>query len=302
MPKTGTFDAWTEELERIYFAFKTASTRRNFHSHMKKHASPYIGKKYLTEITYDDLSKIKVRMAEKYKPGTINHIFATLSIVFKQAVKHGKIKKSPVDKDLFIKEGEEESILAKILLPKDELYAVVDSVPGIEKYIWALAAFAGARAGEVFGFRWRDFEDNFRLISFLRQIQRGQITSLKGKFLYHHMAVIPHLQEILKEWRAECNHDNPWLFQGYGLKARKYKFYCSSSYIPRFALTRTKLGLPAEYTFHTLRHNFGSILLEDGLMLTRVSEWMRHKNISTTEDYYKHLIKENLQEDLWTFQ
>jgi len=45
--------------------------------------------------------------------------------------------------------------------------------------------------------------------------------------------------------------------------------------------------------FHSLRHTSCEMLLEDGMPLQDVSEFMRHKNISTTIVYSKELNHRN---------
>lgn len=50
-------------------------------------------------------------------------------------------------------------------------------------------------------------------------------------------------------------------------------------------------GLDDDYKFNTLRHTFASWAVIAGVDLYRVSKWMGHKSISTTE-IYAHLAPE----------
>lgn len=51
-----------------------------------------------------------------------------------------------------------------------------------------------------------------------------------------------------------------------------------------------------DVTFHTLRHTFGSIKLEQGENLIYVSKQMGHASPSITANVYAHLLKERRPE------
>jgi integrase len=54
----------------------------------------------------------------------------------------------------------------------------------------------------------------------------------------------------------------------------------------------TAAGLPADTTFHDLRHTFASTALAEGVPISEVSRWLGHKSITTTVDLYGHLVPE----------
>lgn len=51
-------------------------------------------------------------------------------------------------------------------------------------------------------------------------------------------------------------------------------------------------GLPADVTYHDLRHTFASTALAEGVPISEVSRWLGHKSITTTVDLYGHLVPE----------
>ncbi|SDK87493.1 Phage integrase family protein [Nonomuraea maritima] len=51
-------------------------------------------------------------------------------------------------------------------------------------------------------------------------------------------------------------------------------------------------GLPADVTFHDLRHTFASTTLAEGVPISELSRWRGHKSITTTVDLYGHLVQE----------
>jgi integrase len=54
----------------------------------------------------------------------------------------------------------------------------------------------------------------------------------------------------------------------------------------------TAAGLPADTTFHDLRHTFASTALAEGVPISEVSRWLGHKSITTTVDLYGHPVPE----------
>jgi integrase len=65
--------------------------------------------------------------------------------------------------------------------------------------------------------------------------------------------------------------------------------YCNREiWKPAIAAT----GLPADTTFHDLRHTFASTALAEGVPISEVSRWLGHKSIITTVDLYGHLVPE----------
>ncbi|WP_422664784.1 tyrosine-type recombinase/integrase [Acrocarpospora corrugata] len=51
-------------------------------------------------------------------------------------------------------------------------------------------------------------------------------------------------------------------------------------------------GVPADMTFHDLRHTFASTALAEGVPISEVSRWPGHESIATTVDLYGHLVPE----------
>jgi integrase len=51
-------------------------------------------------------------------------------------------------------------------------------------------------------------------------------------------------------------------------------------------------GVPADTTFHDLRHTFASTALAEGVPISEVSRWLGHKSITTTVDLYGYLVPE----------
>lgn len=55
-------------------------------------------------------------------------------------------------------------------------------------------------------------------------------------------------------------------------------------------------GIPV-ISMHALRHTHGSVLLAQGISIASISKRLGHKNISTTQDIYLHVVKELEERD-----
>ena len=62
-----------------------------------------------------------------------------------------------------------------------------------------------------------------------------------------------------------------------------------------------KYNLP-HMRFHDLRHSCASMLINEGVELKMVSEWLGHSNIYTTANIYGHLYDDSKQEIANTIQ
>jgi integrase len=52
-------------------------------------------------------------------------------------------------------------------------------------------------------------------------------------------------------------------------------------------------GVPVTSSFHTTRHTYASVLLMAGEDLEWVSRQLGHKDVSTTERTYRHVLDDN---------
>jgi integrase len=55
-----------------------------------------------------------------------------------------------------------------------------------------------------------------------------------------------------------------------------------------FAYIIKKHNLP-KIRFHDLRHSCANLLLQNGVSLKEIQEWLGHSNFSTTANIYSHL-------------
>jgi site-specific recombinase XerD len=77
-----------------------------------------------------------------------------------------------------------------------------------------------------------------------------------------------------------------------GAAARAGTHLSVSAVQTTFRLARAASGLPAEATVHTLRHCYATHLLEEGVSLRSISQYLGHASLDTTV-IYTHLTPLN---------
>ena len=162
---------------------------------------------------------------------------------------------------------------------------------GREKYVVALAGFAGLRRGEIFGLQWGDIDFKASTITLRRQNIEGEILQyLKGKKKGVMIPIWGNLAHMLKIWKLQSGSPL-WVFLN-----NQRKPMIGRSWVRRYwTEMKKKYELPDDLRFHDLRHTFASILLAEGAQPGDVQKLMRHASVQTTIDIYRHILPGQLE-------
>lgn len=141
--------------------------------------------------------------------------------------------------------------------------------------ICLLSLHSGARAGEIFGLTWGDVDLDRSMLT-LRDTKNGETRKA---------FVTAQAVEMLRNRRPAAAVPSDLVFPGQGGKQIK-------AISKTFERTVDELGLneglsdPRDHVvFHSLRHSFASLLVENGTPLFTVKELLGHKDIRMTARY-----------------
>jgi integrase len=179
-------------------------------------------------------------------------------------------------------------------LSESEVAAILEASNQAARLAFALALYAGLRAGEVRGIRWCDIDLHTGTLVVRRAICRGEVAPPKSG----HERVVPLAEplRILLDDAAGRGH-GPWdpvapsstgkVWSEPGLRAAF-----------RAACTKAKVG---KWRFHDTRHAFVSRLFTGGASAPVVQRLAGHRELSTTARY-AHVVDDQLRAAIDVFR
>ena len=165
---------------------------------------------------------------------------------------------------------------------KEELERLFDCASTPKRRVLLMTTYsAGLRVGEVVRLKLFHIESSRMMI----RVEQGK--GRKDRYTLLSKRVLQELRDYYKEY-----HPKEWLFPG----KRNPSIHLSMDAAQRaFYAARDKAGLKNKCKgIHTLRHCFGTHLLEAGVDLMTIKRLMGHSSLLTTMKYL-HITKGYLQ-------
>jgi integrase len=167
-----------------------------------------------------------------------------------------------------------------------------------------LGLFYGLRRSEILGLRWRDIDFNADTIIIRNTVV--QVKTLiehertKSRASKRTLYIIPETRDYLLRLKQHQEENRKLLGAAYMVNDHVYARVNGTQIKPdylsqSFARLLKKHNMP-KIRFHELRHTAGSLLLNKGLSIKQIQEYLGHEQISTTLDIYGHLSVEGKKE------
>ena len=291
---------------------KTIST----HSYVLRHyVVPKIGHVPLGDIRPDTLSSLYADLAasggrdgKPLAPRTVRLAHTLVRQVFQEAVDADRLPRNPADRARVPKQGAKAP--ARWFTP-DDMWRLVRAAEGHRLAAWFPVHWAtGARPEELLGLRWEDVDFKRRTIRFLwavkeigGHIEEGELKTPKsrrtlafpiGDGAGTDLDVFAYL--VAHRTRQEEEKRVGGAYQDQGLVfATELGLPLRWSNMRRlWASIRAKAGVP-EYPPYSVRHTCASHMLQAGVPLHVVSDWLGHGGVQITKDVYGHLDVETIR-------
>ena len=186
-----------------------------------------------------------------------------------------------------------EPTILPVVLSRQEVAAVLGAVREPRMGVCLeLIYHCGLRVGEAVAVQVRDLHES--------RSEHPRLHVRQGKGGHdRYVPMSPRMVERLRQWWRE--HQHPvWIFPGPGIgwrergqsataAAAKATSHLSVSAVQNtFRLARAQSGINAGATPHTLRHSYATHLLEEGVSLRQISQYLGHASLDTTV-IYTHL-------------
>jgi integrase len=244
---------------------------------LKNHLLPRFGKRYMDEITRQDIVKMHAeRKASGAAAGSANRLLIMMRYIFNLTLKWEVpgVKANPCKGIPLMEENNK----MERYLSVDEAERLYDAVCKSDnvmlKFIVPMLILTGARKREVLDARWEDFD-------LCRSAWRIPI-SKSGKA--RHVPLSDGALALLRT--VPRGVDCKWVFAN----PETGKPYVSIFYAWNTA--RKSIGL-SEVRMHDLRHSFASLLINSGRTLYEVQHILGHTQVKTTQRY-AHLSQDTL--------
>ena len=262
------------------------STLRDYRHVVCSHLIPAFGEcTPIDEITPRLIEDYRERLVREgaLAPRTVNKVLVVLHGVFRRAVRRYGLASNPaseVDRQPVRASGD-----FRVLAPREIQRLIEAAASPQDEAIFAVAAFAGLRVGELRALRWEDLDFELSLIHVRRSYSLGKVDAPKSG----RVRSVPLIREaaerllILKD-RSDPPGGDDLVFVGPG--GRVIDDSCLRR---RFYEALSRAGL-SHMRFHDLRHSFGTIAVQ-AFPLSDVAAFMGHQDISTTMIYVHHVPK-----------
>jgi integrase len=244
---------------------------------LKTHLLPRFSKRYLDQITRQDIVKMHhERKASGAAAGSANRLVVMMRFIFNLALRWEVpgVKENPTKNVPLMPENNKR----ERYLSSDEARVLYESVCKSEnqmlKFIVPMLILTGARKREVLDAKWEDFDLD-------RRLWRIPTTKL-GK--PRHVPISDGVMSLLGSAPRVYAVDHVFANPATG-----------KPYVTIFAswnTARIRAGMP-EVRIHDLRHSFASLLINAGRSLYEVQKILGHTQVKTTQRY-AHLAPQTL--------
>jgi integrase len=184
------------------------STQKNHRNIMDKHLVPRFGDLPVCEVTTQLIQVYVTSLIEAgYAPKSIDHIHDVLSAVLRSGVKWGHLQVNPA-------QGVEMPRL-KTVRPKwartvEQGLALFAQLPWLKpRTIVALALLCGVRRGELFAFRWRDFDEGQRCLTVREAVYEGVFDDPKTDASVRPIPLPDVVVQLLRLWWMQSRRKGP---------------------------------------------------------------------------------------------
>lgn len=264
-----------------------AGTQMKAEDHLRAHLLPAFGALPMDAIGTFEVQRLVTTLAQRMKSKSIANVIGTLGKV-NAAAKAWGLTPSPWHRD-------------DLLIPKDktpktsraftvaEVRAILQAARQPWAPVFALAALAALRGGEILGLHWADVDLEAEQVRILWAVgPRRTLQSVKSTKSERTVPLVPVLVDILRDYRERYWTPNP---EGL-LFATKTRRPLSHTKVLEDRLWPLLEALKIEQRgLHAFRHTAASLLIEEGVPLPLVQQIMGHEDLKTTLGIYAHVIR-----------
>ena len=322
VPDLHTIDEiWADYMENRGSTLRTSSLAKH-DSNVRNHISPRFKKKHIENITLGEVNNFITKLREKKSYETVRGVLATMCKIWKYAKELHIISRDTfveifVDSDSRAEvpnkpKKEEKEIKTFEMEDIDKCFEYAKTEGTAYYILLCLTFYAGVRMSEALGLTWEDVHFDTGKINIRQQLCYDR-TGLRHKNrLYigppkehdREFDAAPQLLNALKEWKVEQEqnkkkhgrtyHNKEVLdneitggtVKGANFVLRREDGRIIPTYEAGHFRTRLQNKVFEDAHFHGMRRTLVTKLIDGGVPLAVVSQYIGHADTRTTELYY----------------
>lgn len=277
-----TFESVAKDyLEQFAPSHLKPSTRAGYRKVIEAHLIPVFGALKLDEIDAAAVRKLDAKLqAKKRRPSTRRNVQLVLRSILRRYAVEARILDVAPQLPKLPKSGA--TITTTLMV--DEVKTLLEASSAAERVAFMLGGYAGLRAGEIRGLRWRDLNLVQGMLVVRRSICQGEVAAPKSG----HERLVPLVRELREalEEIAERPLDAP-------VTRGPRKPWTDWSLNKAFVRACRRAGLQRTWRLHDLRHFFVTSLFRANLPAPLVQKLAGHEHLATTQRY-AHLVELDL--------
>jgi integrase len=266
---------------------------------VRNHLTPVLGRRKLKELGRAEVRRLYSQKAKELSPRSVDYIHVTLQKALNQAVRDDLVPRNVAYGERTQSSRDKEESKA---LSQEQVKTLLRTSKGERnEALYVVAVHTGLRQGELLGLRWPDVDLRANRLSVARSLKvtadglafgppKNKASRRSVPLNKMAVAVLESHRKRQNEerLRAPVWHDHDLVFPNRVGKPMDHNNLYHREYKP---LLR-KAGLHDQgFTFHSLRHTFGTALFKGGEHPKVVQSLLGHASIVQTMDTYSHLLE-----------
>lgn len=281
------------------------ATYVRYRGYVEGHVKPALGSKKLAKLGHADVQafldakrdekRTRGKSAKPLSARTLHNLYVALGTALTWAVRKGYIAVSPmarVDAPRFVRTEVKPLTAEQTSRLLDAAEQASDPLLGL----WTLAAYTGARKGELLGLTWDDVDLEAGTIHIRRSLRRVRngVPEYEDPKTARSRRVLDLAPDAISALKA---HRDRQAF-ALGHQGGEDAVFTSRTGTPldtdnvtkRFRRALERAGLPLRTRFHDLRHGAATMMLDAGETVPTVAEYLGHATPAVTMTIYAHAV------------
>ena len=262
------------------------STQKNHRHIMEKHLLPRFGDLPVCEVTTAVIQTYVTHLIQVgYAPKSIDHIHDVLSAVLRSGVKWGHLVANPARG---VEMPRLKTVRAKWALTVDQAVALFEHLPWPKpRTMVGLALLGGVRRGELFAFRWRDFDQANRCLQVREAVYEGTFDEPKTDASVRLIPLPEMAVELLQTWQSRARRTAP---EDLIFSTVSGKPISPNNVLRTWIWPACQAADLPRVTWLTFRRTYSSWAHQKGVAPKVVAALMGHTKIETTLNVYTQVL------------